>query len=70
MKETMNRPNFVRKPPGKHPLEIPRRIWDNNIKMNLEKVVKIGDRWKCLIILFSGVNYIQKSYKILGFFFI
>ena len=48
----------VRKPEGKRPLGIPRRRWEDNIKMNLQEVGWDGDwtefaqdrdRWRALV---------------------
>jgi hypothetical protein len=37
---------FVRKPEGKRPLGRPRRRWEDNIKMDLQKVgVWAGSSW-------------------------
>jgi len=50
---------FVEKPEGKRPLERPRRRWEDNIKMYLQKVGYEGmdrihlaqdrDRWQALV---------------------
>jgi hypothetical protein len=49
---------LVGKPEGKNPLGIPRRRWENNIKMDLQEVVGGGDwmelaqdrdRWRALV---------------------
>jgi hypothetical protein len=50
---------LVRKPEGKRPLGRPRRRWDNNIKMDLQKVgggrgdwmelAQDRDRWRALV---------------------
>jgi len=50
---------MVRKPEGKVPLAIPRRVWENNIKMDLQEVgcrgvdwIKLAqdmDRWRALV---------------------
>jgi hypothetical protein len=50
---------LVRKPEGKRPLERPRRRWEDNIKMYLQKVECGGidcielawdrDRWRALV---------------------
>ena len=36
---------FVRKSEGKRPLGRPRRIWENNIKMNLQELGCGGMDW-------------------------
>jgi hypothetical protein len=36
---------LVRKPEGKRPLERPKRRWENNIKMDLQKVGCGGMDW-------------------------
>ena len=50
---------LVRKPEGKRPLERPKRRWEDNIRMNLQKVGCGGmdwiglaqgkDRWRALV---------------------
>jgi hypothetical protein len=35
----------VGKPEGKRPLGIPRRRWENNIKMDLQEVGVMGTGW-------------------------
>jgi hypothetical protein len=36
----------VAKPEGKRPLEIPRRMWENNIKINLREI-----QWVVVVVL-------------------
>jgi hypothetical protein len=36
---------LVERPEGKRPLERPRRRWDDNIKMDLRKIVIDGTNW-------------------------
>ena len=50
---------LVGKPEGKRPLGIPRRRWEDNIKMDLEEVrrgcgdwmelAQVRDRWRALV---------------------
>jgi hypothetical protein len=40
---------LVGKPEGKRPLEIPRRRWVNNIKMDLRKIGWDGMGWTLLM---------------------
>jgi hypothetical protein len=40
---------LVGKPEGNRPLERPRRRWEDNIKMDLQKVVGSGGDWMELV---------------------
>ena len=40
--------NFGRKPEGKRPLGLPRRRWEDNIRVDLGKVEWVGVLWNLL----------------------
>jgi len=50
--------DLVGKPEGKRPLGRPRRIWEDNIKMNLMEVGCGGMGWICLAQVRMGVGYL------------
>jgi hypothetical protein len=57
---------FVGKPEGKRPLGRPRRVWEDNIKMNLQEVgggrgdwmelVQDGDKWWALVSMVKNLR--------------
>ena len=59
--------NLVWKPEGKRPLEGPRRRWEDNIKMDLQEVIREvmdwidliqdRDRWRALVNAVTNLRF-------------